>query len=141
MKHSASEQVIQKAFFLSIWCIERLQDMTPYHRKVAALSLFPAGTVGKELADCLLTRKLTLVPGFESHDLKHLVLDYELEPLGEVRMQAFMLGNGNWTVASMAIFLFGLLLLPQHWRLFWQDFRMGQQSPAIASLTIKECQH
>lgn len=141
MKYTLAEQVIRKAFFLSIWCIERVHNMTPYHQKVTALSQLPAGSVGKELADCLLRRNLTLVPGFESHDLKHVVLDYELEPLGEIRMQAFMLGNGNWTLPSLAIFLFGLLLLPQHWRLFRQDFIAGQRSPNVALLTIEGCQH
>lgn len=98
------------------------------------------GTVGRELANCLSARQLTLVPGFESHDLKHVVLDYAMEPLGEIRMQAFMLGNGNWTLPSMAIFLFGLLLLPQHWRLFRADFALGQQCPALATLEIEDCQ-
>lgn len=141
MRYSVPEQLIRKAFFLSIWWLEKCQDMSPYHHKVAALSQLPAGTVGKELADCLLAKKLTLVPGFESHDLKHLVLDYELEPLGEIRMQAFMLGNGNWTLPSLAIFLFGLLLLPQHWHLFWVDFQAGQRCPAVARLSIDACQH
>jgi len=114
--------------------------MTPYRQKVASLKGLPTGTVGRELADCLSARQLTLVPGFESHDLKHVVLDYAMEPLGEIRMQAFMLGNGNWTLPSLAIFLFGLLLLPQHWRLFRADFTLGQQCPALATLEIEDCQ-
>ncbi|AHJ97317.1 hypothetical protein Hsw_1722 [Hymenobacter swuensis DY53] len=114
--------------------------MAPYHRKVAALGQLPAGTVGKELADCLLARQLTLIPGFESHDLKHVVLNYELEPLGEIRLQAFMLGNGNWTLPSLIIFLFGLLLLPCHWRTFRQDFRSGRHCVSLATLEISHCQ-
>ncbi|WBA44003.1 hypothetical protein [Hymenobacter canadensis] len=114
MKYSVPEQLIRHAFFLSVWCLEQCHDMTRYHRQVTALSQLPDGTVGHALGACLLARELTLVPGFESHDLKHVVLAYELEPVGEIRMQAFMLGNGNWTLPSMLIFLFGLLLLPQH---------------------------
>ncbi|TGE24018.1 hypothetical protein E5K00_02040 [Hymenobacter aquaticus] len=140
MKYSLPEQVIRKAFFLSVWCLEQCSAMTPYHQKIAALNKLPEGTVGKELATCLLARNLTLVPGFESHDLKHVVLDYEMEPLGEIRLQAFMLGNGNWTLPSLLIFLFGLLLLPQHWRLFRQDFKAGQRCPALATLEIEDCQ-
>ena len=82
-----------------------------------------------------------MVPGFESHDLKHVVLAYELEPVGEIRLQAFMLGNGNWTVPSILIFLFGFVLLPQHWRLFWQDFQAGRQCLPLATLKIADCQH
>lgn len=140
MKYSFSEQIIRSAFLLSVWCIEQVHRMAPYHQKVTSLSSMPAGTVGKELATCLLARNLTLVPGFESHDLKHMLLDYELEPLGEIRLQAFMLGNGNWTLPSLSIFLFGLLLLPQHWRQYWRDFKAGRQIPAIASLTVEDCE-
>ncbi|MBC6697830.1 hypothetical protein [Hymenobacter sp. BT190] len=141
MKYSIPEQLIRHAFFFSVWCLEQCHDMARYHRQVAALSQLPEGTVGRELAACLLARDLTLVPGFESHDLKHVVLAYELEPVGEIRMQAFMLGNGNWTLPSFLIFLFGLLLLPQHWRLFRQDYRAGQRCVPLATLTIEACQH
>jgi hypothetical protein len=141
MPYSLPEQLIRHAFFLSVWCLEQCHDMSPYQQKVAALSQLPKGTVGKSLAECLLARELTLVPGFESHDLKHVVLAYELEPVGEIRLQAFMLGNGNWTLPSILIFLFGLILLPQHWRLFRQDFQAGQQCLPLATLEIEDCQH
>ena len=141
MIYTLPEQAVRKAFFLSVCCIEWCYDMKAYHRKVAALHKLPDGTVGKELANYLLARNLTLVPGFESHDLKHVVLGYEMEPLGEIRMQAFMLGNGNWTIPSVAIFLFGMMLLPQHWLLYWQDFQLGRQCPAIATLEINDCKN
>jgi hypothetical protein len=141
MPYSLPEQLIRHAFFLSVWCLEQCHDMSPYQQKVAALSQLPKGTVGQSLAECLLARELTLVPGFESHDLKHVVLAYELEPVGEIRLQAFMLGNGNWTLPSILIFLFGLVLLPQHWRLFQQDFQAGQQCLPLATLKIEDCQH
>ncbi|UOQ71341.1 hypothetical protein [Hymenobacter cellulosilyticus] len=140
MKYSVPERLICCAFFLSVWCLEQGRDMTRYHQQVQALGQLPPGTVGRELAQGLLARRLTLVPGFESHDLKHVVLDYAMEPLGEIRLQAFMLGNGNWTLPSVTIFLFGLLLLPGHWRLFRADFRTGRQCPALATLTIADCQ-
>lgn len=141
MRYSLPEQLIRHAFFFSVWCLEYCHDMAPYQQKVVALSQLPKGTVGQSLAECLLARELTLVPGFESHDLKHVVLAYELEPVGEIRLQAFMLGNGNWTLPSMLIFLFGFVLLPQHWRLFWQDFQAGQQCQPLATLEIEACQH
>lgn len=140
MSYSFPERIIRCVFFLAVWVIEWFYDMTPYHHRVEALRQLPVGTVGRELADCLLARKLTLVPGFESHDLKHVVLDYKLEPLGEIRLQAFMLGNGNWTLPSVTIFLFGFLLLPRQWRLFRQDFQAGQQCAPLATLEIADCQ-
>ncbi|GAB2713000.1 hypothetical protein GCM10011495_40290 [Hymenobacter frigidus] len=100
MKYSAPEQLIRHAFFFSVWCLEQCHDKVRYHRQVTTLSQLPEETVGHALGACLLARELTLVPGFESHDLKHLVLAYELEPMGEIRMQAFvgfLLQKGGFT--------------------------------------------
>jgi hypothetical protein len=139
-RYSFPERLISRAFFLAVSLIERLHDMRPYQQKLEALAQLPAGSVGQEMAAAMQARQLNFVPGFESHDLKHVVLGYALEPLDEIRLQAFMLGNGNWTLPSVLIFLFGLLL-PHRYRLFYQDYRAGRACPSLAALTIEECQH
>ncbi|HYE55154.1 MAG TPA: hypothetical protein VD996_09935 [Chitinophagaceae bacterium] len=53
----------------------------------------PEGTLGKDIADCLQKHRLRLVPKFESHDLKHVVLNFQMTPADEIRMQAFMMGK------------------------------------------------
>lgn len=136
-----SEHIIRKAFFLSVWTIEQFFDMEYYEDKVEKLSRYPEGTAGKEIAKCLKNHQLRLVPGYESHDLKHVLLGYQMTPLDEIRMQAFMLGNGNWTLPSFLIFLFGFFLLPNQWRIFWQDFQKGKNSLALATWTIEQYAH
>ncbi len=136
-----SEHIIKKAFFLSVRTIEQFFDMDYYEDKVERLNTYPEGTAGKEIAKCLKKHELRLVPGYESHDLKHVLLGYQMTPLDEIRMQAFMLGNGNWTLPSLLIFLFGFLLLFNHWRTFWQDFQKGKQSHLIATWTIEQYAH
>jgi hypothetical protein len=115
--------------------------MDYYEYKVERLNNYPEGTAGKEIAKCLKNHQLRLVPGYESHDLKHVLLGYQMTPLDEIRMQAFMLGNGNWTLPSLLIFLFGFVLLPNHWRIFWQDFQKGKNSLSIAAWTIEQYAH
>ena len=100
------------------------------------LKKMPEGTLGNDIAKCLADNQLRLVPNFESHDLKHVLLDFKMTPVDEIRMQAFMLGNGNYTFPCFIILLFGALLLPAKWAVFYNDFRRGRNTAPISNWTI-----
>ncbi len=42
-----------------------------------------------------------------------------------------MLGNGNYSIPSFAIFIFGALLLPDLWTTFYKDYINGRNSKPI----------
>jgi hypothetical protein len=84
---------------------------------------------------------LRLVPNYESHDLKHVLLDFKMTPVDEIRMQAFMLGNGNYSIPSFAIFIFGAVLLPDLWATFCTEYKNGRNSKPIKTWTIEEYAH
>ncbi len=132
-----SRGIIKFSFELSIRVIERYSNMEPYHAKVVALSKMEEGTLGKSVANCLKQHKITLVPKYESHDLKHVLLDYKMTPEGEIRMQAFMIGNGNVTIPSLAILTFGALLLPDRWSVLYADYRRGRYALPIADWALE----
>lgn len=136
-----SEFIIKTAFHLSVWLIERFHNMKAYEKQVDYLRKLPKGTLGREMADCLDKHQLNLVPGYESHDLKHSLLKYDMTPVDEIRLQSFMLGNGNISLPSIAIFTFGFLLLPHKWVQLAKDFQLGFQSKPIKSWTIKDFAH
>ena len=133
-----SELIIKYSFKLAVWLIGLFYNKEPFNLKVTALEKMPEGTVGKSIADCLNSHKLKLVPGYESHELKHVVLGFAMTPLDEIRMQAFMLGNGNSSLSSLAIFLFGFVLLPHKWKTFLQDYRNGKNTIPIKHWTIED---
>lgn len=133
-----SRYIIRKSFHLSVWTIEQFHDIATYEMKAAQLKKMPDGTLGKEIADCLERHGLRLVPGYESHDLKHVLLDFKMTPVDEIRLQAFMLGNGNYSIASFVIFLFGALFLPDKWSTFYRDYINGRHSKPIISWTIED---
>ncbi|WP_338815101.1 hypothetical protein V9L05_08290 [Bernardetia sp. Wsw4-3y2] len=137
-KYSISEKIIKKSFYLSVWIIEKICDTEKLKSKIAELEKLEQGTLGKEIAKNLKENNLNLVPNFESHDLKHSLLDFKMTPLDEIRMQAFMIGNGNWSLVSILIFLYGVILLPNKWNIFLQDFRKGQQAIPIKEWSIDE---
>ncbi|MGE3599366.1 MAG: hypothetical protein AB7N70_27855 [Dehalococcoidia bacterium] len=132
-----ARRMIELAFDLSVAAISFFNDMSRYHREVGALRQCPSGSLGREIADALDSRGLSLVPGYESHDLKHVLLGFDMTPEGEIRMQAFMIGNRNYSLPSFAIFLFGAVLLPDLWLTFTADFAKGRKTRPIASWTIE----
>lgn len=138
---TTAQAIIKKSFHFSVWIIEQFHDIAVYEQKVRQLKEFSDGTLGKEIANCLEKNNLRLVPNYESHDLKHVLLDFKMTPVDEIRMQAFMLGNGNYSIPSLAIFLFGILLLPDLWTTFYKDYKKGRNSKPIKTWTIEEYAH
>src|SRR5688572_30678993 len=111
--------IIKQSFHLSVWTIGQFHDVALYEKKTRQLKALPDGTLGNDIARCLEKNGLRLVPKYESHDLKHVLLDFEMTPVDEIRMQAFMLGNGNYSIPSFAIFIFGAFFLPDLWVTFY----------------------
>lgn len=132
-----SRRVIKASFELSIHLIESFSNMEPYHEKVVELNKLQDGTLGKAVANCLKDHNIRLVPKYESHDLKHVLLDYKMTPEGEIRMQAFMLGNGNATIPSLAILTFGAILLPDLWSVLYSDYQRGKHALPISDWSLE----
>ncbi|WP_310993160.1 hypothetical protein [Aequorivita marina] len=133
-----SRRIIKVSFDASVLTIEYFSKMDRYHQQVDKLRKLKNGTLGKEIANCLDDHKLTLVPKYESHDLKHVLLDYKMTAEDEIRMQAFMIGNGNYSIPSFTIFFFGAILLPDLWATFYSDFEKGRQTVPISKWTIND---
>ena len=136
--YSLPEKIIEKSFYLSVWAIEQFSNTEKLKAKVEELDKLEEGTLGKEIAKCLKESHLNLVPNYESHDLKHSLLNFKMTPLDEIRMQAFMIGNGNWSIPSLAIFIYGAILLPNKLNLFRKDFQKGRKAIPIKEWSIEE---
>jgi hypothetical protein len=133
--------VIKQSFDLSVSTIEFFSKMEPYNNQVLELKRLENGTLGKEIANCLDNNNLNLVPKYESHDLKHVLLKYPMTAEGEIRMQAFMVGNGNYSIPSFAILTFGAILLPELWLTFYGDFKKGRSSVRVSEWSIEKYAH
>lgn len=131
-----SRGVIKHSFYLSVRLLRyiyRTKDLTCQTSRLACL---PEGTLGHAISRCLTKHELALVPNFESHDLKHVLLGYDMTPEDEIRLQAYMIGNGNYSLPSFLIFFFGAILLPELLPTFYKDYSRGRHSLAIKDWTL-----
>jgi hypothetical protein len=125
-------------FSFIAWILQNTHDMGPYDVLHAELRNMESGTVGRELADLLDRQNLRMLPRFKEHDLKHLLLDYEMNSADELRMQAFLLGNGNRSIPCLLSLSYGLFR-PFLWRSLAKAYWRGRRSPSILHLSIEDC--
>lgn len=109
-----------------------------YEEKLAFMRQLPKGTIGSDLALMLDKKELKLIPKFENHDLKHLILNYGMSSKEELRMQAYLFGNGNYSIFCL-LFLASAILWPSCWKELYNDYKLGKKSPAINYLKLKDC--
>lgn len=98
------------------------------------LQQLPDGTVGRELYRFFNDHDLQLLPHYEKHDIKHVVLGYPPTEEGEVCLQCFMLGNGRITAPVLFSVVVGLLILPDKWSSFRQAWIRGRRTPSLNRL-------
>ncbi|MGD1845865.1 MAG: hypothetical protein ACFB10_10775 [Salibacteraceae bacterium] len=141
MLHSIGRKVVYLSLELGVALLQFLGPQKRLDNQLKALAHYPKGTLGYDLSQWLRQRNNRLVPGFESHDLKHLLLGYDTSPEDEVRMQAFLLGNGNVTGPTLFLFLYGSFWMPRLWKHFPKDFRRGQHTQPMQHYSLAQHAH
>ena len=122
----------------TIWALEKMFGSTSLDCKLIYLRTLQRETVGREIAEMLDRKNYRLIPKFENHDLKHIVLNYDMTMKDEIRMQAYLVGNGNHTLPCF-IFLSLGVLYPTIWKDLPTAFRQGKKNNTIHFLTLDNC--
>ncbi len=102
---------------------------------MADLHAMPENSLGKLTALHLDTLSFNLLTHHETHDFIHTLVGYNNTPTGEIRLQAFMFGNGGGSPLGRLLFIPVALFLPEMWAQFKTDIVAG----AKAKLMTPEC--
>ncbi len=121
----------------SIRVVELFHDKELLRQRAINLKNYPEGTLGKDISNCLLLHGLRELPHYKDHDMKHVLLGYDMTSVDEIRLQAFMIGNGNYSFSALALFTGGALLLPEEWKTLYQDFQRGKKALPISGWTVE----
>ena len=98
----------------------------------------PLNSLGRSVGDYLDDRGFSFVYNGHHHDIRHILLNYDMNPEGEVRMQAFMVGNNwTWNYKGWLAFLFGLVMLPELWGTLAKDWKRGKKARKINQVKWK----
>jgi ubiquinone biosynthesis protein Coq4 len=121
-----------------IWLLQKTHNAQFYAEKLNNLKNMPEGTVGKAIADLLQKNQLKLIPRFECHDLKHVLLGYGMNAEDELKMQAFLLGNGNFSLPCL-LFLSLSIGMPEIWQDLAKAFQKGRKAKSVLRLNFEFC--
>jgi hypothetical protein len=117
--------------------LNRFRQRSGWVHSLDDLRHFPEGSWGAYLARFLDLRGFDdFLPNYETHDAFHTLLGYETDVIGEMRLQAFMLGNRSASFAGRVLFVLGCFLLPELWPQLRLDLARGRQSPQIRQWNI-----
>lgn len=94
------------------------------------------GTLGRELFEFLHSRDLGYLPKYEEHDAYHALLGYGTTVTEELKLQAFMWGNGNSTFAGRVLFLIGYSIFPSKHRALLIEMKRGQLSKSLSPIPV-----
>lgn len=89
------------------------------------------------MANLLDDQGFQLIPKFPNHDLKHVVLEYEMKMEDEIKMQAYLVGNGNYTWPCLLFLSLGLFR-PRIWKELFIHYKQGQNSQSIFNLNLED---
>jgi ubiquinone biosynthesis protein Coq4 len=123
---------------LTVKPLQLLHGKNHFATELEEFKKLPAGTIGHAYAALLNEYNLKAIPRHENHDLWHVLLGYGMTSEEEIRMQAFMYGNGSRSVYCH-LFLLSGLLLPGSWKLFYADYLKGKATKCILALDIRDC--
>lgn len=90
------------------------------------LLVLEEGTLGKDLALYLKKMNFKLLPNYEQHDCKHIILQYEMDEAGEACMQFYFFGNRHYSVPVVSTCIICFFLMPEYWKQFYKEYQKGK---------------
>jgi ubiquinone biosynthesis protein Coq4 len=100
------------------------------------LHQLPEGTLGNELFHFLTNHHFSFLPHFETHDAKHVLLNYSVSGKEEACMQFFYLGNRHYSMASVVSAIASFILMPEYFFAFRKAFIRGRKAKPIGNIYL-----
>jgi hypothetical protein len=129
------EFMANRVYFPLIRCIYQ-PGFSPISSNM--LRTCPQDSLGHHALVFLEKNGIEFFQGYEVHDLKHVLLNFDTDVSGEIRMQYFELGNGNKSLVVWIVIIFGLLLVPEGFKTYLQAYKTGKKARPISSLQLEK---
>ena len=92
------------------------------------LKFYAPHTVGYHLYQFLEEKNIDLMPKHESHDLFHIITNYDISGMDECRLQFFLFGNGKCSIYLLISLAMAMVLFPEKISDFNYHKQRGQRA-------------
>jgi ubiquinone biosynthesis protein Coq4 len=127
--------------YLALPVVKKFTDPELVPFTMNELKQFPGGSMGNGLFHFLSQNQFTLLPHFETHDVKHVLLNYGISGKDEACMQYFYIGNGHYSVATVVSAIASFILMPECFFAFRKAFQRGKKALPIGKLHLGKFLH
>lgn len=114
--------------------IGRFRNKPKFNFSMEELLKLEDGTLGKDLVLYLNKMNFKLLPNYEQHDCKHIILQYEMDEAGEARMQFYFLGNKHYSIPVISTCIITFFLMPECWKQFYSEYQKGKRGKPFENI-------
>jgi hypothetical protein len=130
-------QALELAIIHAVPALNRFRPASGWPHPLSALACFPPHSWGAQLAHFLAARGFpTFLANYEAHDALHVLLDYETDLEGELRLQAFLDGNQSASFAGTVLLWLGIVVYPELIPQLRAERQRGQTSASLRTWDI-----
>ena len=134
---AARSRTLEWLIIRAVPLLNRVRPCARWHHTLGQLRALPPASWGATLAQFLAARGFEdFLPNYQAHDAFHALLGYETDVEGELRLQAFMVGNGSASIAGRVLFVLSWMLLPELWPQLRRDIRRGRASTHVGAWDV-----
>lgn len=102
------------------------RSQAPWNITKSELLNFPVYSLGRELGVFLDKNDYTLMAQFETHDVFHVLLEYEPTVLDEARMQYCLVGSGKKSLFALGTCFIAIVFYPEYAMDFKRHYQCGK---------------
>lgn len=94
-------------------------------------------SLGYSLYSYLTTNNLSFKPNLIRHDMKHILLNYEMKIEDELKLHAFLIGNRSYNIMGIIYLATCLLFVPKTFLELKKDYKKGKSAKKLKHIELQ----
>jgi ubiquinone biosynthesis protein Coq4 len=97
----------------------------------------PSNSLGYGLFDYLEKTNLTYKPNLIRHDMKHILLNYEMKMPVELKIHAFLIGNKSYNLMGIIYLIICVIIVPEIIPDLKKEYVRGQNATCLKNIDLQ----
>ena len=98
----------------------------------------PINSLGRNLYDYLIKTDLSYKPNLIRHDMKHILLNYEMKMPDELKIHAFLIGNKTYNFMGIIYLIISTCIVPEIIPTLIQAYKRGKKAVRLKNIDIQD---
>ncbi len=105
---------------------------------ISTYKAMPTNSLGLLYFNYLKQHNISFKPNLIRHDMKHILLGYEMEMPDELKIHAFLIGNKSYNLMGIFYLMICLLFVPEIIPRLYQEYKRGQYAVCLKDIDLQQ---